>query len=72
MADRTPNYHTEQQRLRMGIANFRATIERQILEILEMEDRKAANEENILATKEAITKVERALAALEKEHGTPK
>lgn len=69
MADSTPNYSVEQQRLRMNIANLQATIERQRFEILEMEDRKARNEENIEKSLEAIGELEQNLADLVKEYG---
>lgn len=54
MADVKPNPEVEKARIRMRIANLKATIERQRFEILEMEDRMGKNRENIVATELSI------------------
>jgi len=69
MADVMPNYKLEQQRLRAKIAEQRATIERQRLDILEMDDRRARHEENIAAAEKAIEKFTNDLKSLEETHG---
>jgi protein subunit release factor B len=69
MADAMPNYQVECQRLRMQIASLKANIERQKLEILEMEDRKRTALENIEATKKAISEYKIQLKELEEAHG---
>lgn len=69
MADVTPNYRLEQQRLRSQIAAQRANIERQRLDILEMADRLQRHEANIAASEQAIAEMERQLLQLEETHG---
>ena len=58
MDDKEPNYMVEKQRLVSSIAGLRANVERQRLEILELDDRKAKNEENIQATLTSIDECE--------------
>lgn len=69
MADVMPNYTVEIQRLKSRIADQHQIIERQKLEILEMEDRRSRHEENIEAAKEAIKKMELDLKGLIETHG---
>jgi TolA-binding protein len=69
MADVMPNYQVEQQRLRSQIAALKANIERQKLEIMEMQERERATLENIEATKKSITECRIQLKELEKVHG---
>jgi septation ring formation regulator EzrA len=69
MADIMPNYQVEIQRLRSQILDLQATIQKQILSVLEMSDRKAKLIENITATKKAIKDYEEKLKGLEKTHG---
>jgi hypothetical protein len=69
MADSMPNYQVEIQRLRSQIHDQRATIEKQVLSILEMTDRKTRLLENIVATKKSIVDYTGKLTQLEKTHG---
>lgn len=69
MSDVMPNYEVEKQRLRSQIATLRANIERQRLEIMELEDRKSRALENIEATEKAIKEYEKQLRGLEETHG---
>jgi protein subunit release factor B len=69
MADVMPNYQVECQRIRTQIASLKANIERQKLEIMEMEDRKRTSLENIEATKKAISEYKVQLKELEEAHG---
>lgn len=70
MSDVMPNYQVEMQRLRSQILDLQATIQKQILTVLEMADRKAKLLENIAATKKAIVDYEVKLGGLEKTHGS--
>lgn len=69
MADVTPNWKVEIQRLKMQIAAQRSTIERQRLENMELEDRISRNNENLGAAEKAITELVERLGQLEAEHG---
>jgi len=69
MADVMPNYQVEIQRLRSQILDQQATIQKQILAILEMTDRKARLLENIVATKKSIVDYNKKLDELQKNHG---
>lgn len=69
MADVMPNYRVEIQKLVSQIANLRATLERQTLENMELEDRVARNNINIEATIVAITEAEDKLKMLRSAHG---
>jgi hypothetical protein len=69
MADVMPNYQVEIQRLRSQILDQQATIQKQILSILEMTDRKTRLLENISATKKSIVNYKQKLSELEKSHG---
>lgn len=69
MADVTPNYMVEQQRLRSQIAAQRSTIEGQKLAILEMADRKVRHMENIQAAEREVAKLEEKLTRLQADHG---
>ncbi len=69
MADVMPNYQVEIQRLRSQVLDQKATIQKQVLSILEMTDRKARILENIAATKVAIIDYTEKLQMLEKAHG---
>ena len=69
MADVMPNYPVEIQRLRSQILDQKAAIQKQVLSILEMTDRKARLLENIGATKKAIIDYTEKLQVLEKTHG---
>ena len=69
MADVMPNYQVEIQRLRSQILDQQATIQKQILAILEMTDRKMRLLENISATKKSIVDYNKKLEELQKNHG---
>ena len=69
MADSMPNYQVEIQRLRAQISDQKSTIQKQVLSILEMTDRKARLLENIAATKKAIIDYTEKLRVLEEAHG---
>ena len=69
MADATPDWHVEQQRLRTHIAQLRHNIERCKLEIMEMDSRTAKAVGNMKATQMAIVDDEKNLKALIAEHG---
>ena len=71
MADSMPNYHVEQQRLKSQIASLNATVERQVLEVMEMEDRIERSKENIEASRVAIAEAEGRLVGLIETHGKP-
>lgn len=69
MADATPDYQVEQQRLVAQIASLKSNLERQKLEIMEMDDRRKKNLENIEATKKSIAGLEKDLRGLVETHG---
>jgi uncharacterized protein YeeX (DUF496 family) len=69
MADVMPNYQVEIQRLRSQVLDQKASIQKQVLSILEMTDRKVRILENIAATKKAIIDYTEKLQVLEKTHG---
>jgi hypothetical protein len=69
MADAMPNYQVEIQRLRAQISDQKSTIQKQVLSILEMTDRKTKLLENIAATKKAIIDYTEKLRVLEEAHG---
>ena len=69
MADVMPNYQVEIQRLRSQIVDQQATIQKQVLSILEMTDRKARLLENIGATKKSIVDYKNKLDEMQKNHG---
>lgn len=69
MADSMPNYQVEIQRLRAQISDQKSTIQKQVLSILEMTDRKTRLLENILATKKSIIDYTEKLRVLEEAHG---
>ncbi len=69
MADVMPNYQVEIQRLRSQVLDQKAMVQKQILSILEMTDRKAKLLENIIATKKSIVDYNTKLESLEKAHG---
>lgn len=69
MADVMPNYNVESQRLRSQIAALKANIERQKLEIMEMQDRERTTLENIEATKKSVAECRIQLKELEETHG---
>jgi hypothetical protein len=69
MADSMPNYQVEIQRMRSQILDQKATIQKQVLSILEMTDRKTRLLENIAATKKAIIDYTEKLHVLEEAHG---
>ena len=69
MADVMPNYQVEIQRLRSQILDQKTMIQKQVLSVMEMVDRKKKLLENIAATKKAIVDYEMKLAELEKNHG---
>ena len=69
MADVTPDWHVEQQRLRTHIAQLRHNIERFRLEIMEMDSRKGKARDNMKATQKAIGDDDKNLKALIAEHG---
>lgn len=64
MADLKPNPAYVRQKTVSSIAALRATVERQKLELLEIEERKTRNEENISASLEAIERLEGELEKL--------
>ncbi len=69
MADIMPNYQVEIQRLRSQVLDQKAMVQKQILQILELADRKAKLLENIGATKKSIIDYEQKLHSLEEAHG---
>lgn len=69
MADSMPDYRVEIQRLRSQILDQQATIQKQVLSILEMTERKTKLLENIKATKKSILDYTGKLDSLEKAHG---
>jgi hypothetical protein len=69
MADVMPNYQVEIQRLRSQILEQQATIQKQVLTVLEMKDRKERLLENIRATKKSVVDYKHKLELLEKAHG---
>lgn len=69
MADVMPNYQVEIQRLRSQILEQQATIQKQVLTVLEMKDRKERLLENIRATKKSVVDYKQKLEQLEKAHG---
>jgi len=69
MADVMPNYQVEIQRLRSQVLDQKAMVQKQILQILELADRKAKLLENIVATKKSIIDYTEKLDSLEKAHG---
>ncbi len=69
MADVMPNYQVEIQRLRSQVLDQKASIQKQVLSILEMTDRKKRILENIAATKRAIVEYTEKLKSLEEAHG---
>jgi len=69
MADVMPNYQLEQQRLRFQIVTQEQAIEKNKLDIMEMEDRKQRHLENMNAAKDAIAGYKKSLASLEQAHG---
>lgn len=69
MADVMPNYQVEIQRVRSQILEQQATIQKQILNVLEMKDRKERLLENITATKKSIVDYKAKLKQLEDAHG---
>ena len=71
MADLRPDYHVEQQRLRMNVMNLRLQIERAKLEVMEMAARKVKARETIESSEAAIKDMDAKLAELIKTHGEP-
>ena len=69
MADVMPDYFVEQQRVRAQIASLKHSLERQKLEIMEIDHRRAKTVENMASTEDAIKSRQKDLTALEKEHG---
>lgn len=69
MADVIPDYHVEQQKIRMNIANLRLQIEKCKLEIMEMVSRKKTAQETIEASEKIIVEKEKTLAELIETHG---
>ena len=69
MADAMPDYFVEQQRVISQIAAQENTIQRQRLDIMEMDARKRKSFENIKAAKEAIVSMKETLASLIDTHG---
>jgi hypothetical protein len=69
MADKMPDYHVEQQKIRVQIANLQANLARYDLDIMEADSRKKQAYINIEATKEAIAHSEETLASLIEAHG---
>jgi len=68
MSDVMPNYKVETQKLKSQISAQIANIDRQTLEIMEIEDRKHRLEENIVAAKKAITEMELNKKQIEETH----
>ena len=69
MADNTPNYTVEIQRVVMQLAQFRWNREKQLLENMELLDRIETNKENIEATGVALADYEERLRELQETHG---
>ena len=71
MADVMPNYHVSIQRIKATIAGLHHNIERAKLELMEIEDRRVRQIENMNATRGAIAEQEASLKSLLDEHGEP-
>jgi len=69
MADVTPDYHVEQQKLVVQIMTLQANAARSKLEIMQLESRKVTSLENIQSTERAIGDCEERLKGLEETHG---
>ena len=71
MADVMPDYKVEQQKLAVQIMTLRTNLERNKLEIMQLDSRKEAALINMKASREAIEDCEKRLKGLEKTHGKP-
>ena len=69
MGDVTANYFVEQQRQLVQISSLKTNLQRSMLEIMELADRREKAITNIEATREAIKEAEETLASLVEEHG---
>ncbi len=69
MADLTPDYHVEQQKLVVQIMTLQANMARSQLEIMQLDSRRVGALENIQSTKKAIGECEERLRGLEETHG---
>ena len=69
MADVMPNYQVEIQRLRSQVLDQQAMVQKQILQILELKDRKDKLLVNIDATKKSIIDFSAKLESLVAAHG---
>jgi hypothetical protein len=72
MADVTPDWHVEQQRLVVDISSLKTNLARSELEIMELDSRRSRSVTNHEATLVAIKEAEEKLAALVEVHGKPK
>lgn len=70
--DSVPNYAVELQRLRAQMAAQQATIERQLLENMELQDRVQRNDTNIEASRKALVELQNRYDDLDKAHGSKK
>ena len=69
MADVMPNYFVEMQRLKTQIVAQELAIQKNILDIMEMEDRKRRHLDAINAAQAAIEKMKFDLGKMEEAHG---
>ena len=68
MGDVLPNYRVEVQKIKAQISSQVANIDRQELEIMEIDDRKARLEDNIVAAKKAIVELEANKKQIQQTH----
>lgn len=71
MADVTPDYFVEQQRLIVQISSLKTNLQRSMLEIMELDSRRRKAVINVEATRAAIAEAEENLASLVDVHGEP-
>ena len=69
MADATPDYFVEHQRLKVQIASLKTNLDRSILEIMEIDFRRKKAVTNIESTRVAIAETEDSLASIVDAHG---
>ena len=72
MGDITADYNVEQQRKRVELLSLRTNAERTMLEIMDLDSRRAKALTALNATKEAIENVEAELEIMVEAHGKVK
>ena len=72
MSDVMPDYHVEQQKVIVQISTLKTNLERNKLELMELESRKAQNTINKEALELAIKEHDEKLKSLVTTHGKPK